>query len=73
MLCEEKGAKLRIIPINDAGELDYQEFEKMLNEKTKLVSVVHISNALGTINPIEKMIAVFCKVLLIGVVLLYVL
>jgi cysteine desulfurase/selenocysteine lyase len=62
MLCEEKGAKLRIIPINDAGELDYQEFEKMLNEKTKLVSVVHISNALGTINPIEKMIVAAHKV-----------
>ncbi len=62
MLCEEKGVKLRVIPINDAGELDYSAFEKMLNEKTKLVSVVHISNALGTINPIEKMIVAAHKV-----------
>lgn len=62
LLCEEKGAKLRIIPINDAGELDYDAFENMLNEKTKLVSVVHISNALGTINPVEKMITAAHKV-----------
>ncbi len=62
LLCEEKGAKLRIIPINDAGELDYDAFEKMLNPKTKLVSVVHISNALGTINPVEKMITAAHKV-----------
>lgn len=62
LLCEEKGAKLRIIPINDAGELDYDAFEKMLNPKTKLVSVVHISNALGTINPVAKMITAAHKV-----------
>jgi cysteine desulfurase/selenocysteine lyase len=56
MLCEETGAKLRVIPINELGELDIEAFEKMLSEKTKLVSIVHISNALGTINPVEKII-----------------
>ncbi|NIW80956.1 MAG: aminotransferase class V-fold PLP-dependent enzyme, partial [Calditrichae bacterium] len=49
ILCEEKGAKLRIIPINDDGELDLDEYEKLLNEKTKLVSVVYVSNSLGTV------------------------
>ncbi len=56
ILAEEKKAKLRIIPINDNGELLIDEFEKLLNEKTKFVSVVHISNSLGTINPIKKII-----------------
>jgi cysteine desulfurase/selenocysteine lyase len=56
LLCEEKGAILRVIPIHETGELDYEAFEKLLNKKTKLVSIVHISNALGTINPIEKII-----------------
>jgi cysteine desulfurase / selenocysteine lyase len=56
MLCEEKQAKLRVIPINDRGELLLDEFEAMLNPRTKLVSVVHISNALGTINPIKKIV-----------------
>jgi cysteine desulfurase/selenocysteine lyase len=55
MLCEETGAKLRIIPINDSGELLLDEYEKMLNERTKLVSIVYVSNALGTINPVKKM------------------
>jgi cysteine desulfurase/selenocysteine lyase len=57
MLCEEKGARLRIIPINDAGEILIDEYEKLLNSKTKLVSIVHVSNALGTINPIKQVIA----------------
>lgn len=56
MLCEETGATLRVIPINELGELDMEAFEKMLSEKTKFVSIVHISNALGTINPVEKII-----------------
>jgi cysteine desulfurase / selenocysteine lyase len=56
MLCEEKGAILKVAPMNLAGELLMPEFEALLNEKTKLVSVVHMSNALGTINPIEKII-----------------
>ncbi|HSM87314.1 MAG TPA: cysteine desulfurase [Candidatus Limnocylindrales bacterium] len=54
MLCEEKGAKLRVAPINDTGELLLDEFEKMLGPKTRLVAVGHLSNALGTINPIKQ-------------------
>src|ERR1051326_5700747 len=56
MLCEEKGAKLRVIPMNDAGELLMDEYEALLNDKTKLVAVGHVSNALGTVNPIKDMI-----------------
>ena len=56
MLCEEKGCVLRVIPINDEGELLMVEYEKMLSEKTKFVSVVHASNALGTINPVAEII-----------------
>ncbi|MDQ6478053.1 cysteine desulfurase [Dyadobacter sp. LHD-138] len=56
MLCEEKGCVLRVIPINDEGELLMDAYEKMLSEKTKLVSVVHASNALGTINPVAEII-----------------
>jgi len=53
-----KRIKLRPIPINDAGELDLEEYVKLINPKTKLVSVVHISNALGTINPVKKIIEI---------------
>jgi cysteine desulfurase/selenocysteine lyase len=56
MLCEEKGAKLRVIPMNDAGELLQDEYNALLNEKTKFVAFTHVSNALGTINPIKQMI-----------------
>lgn len=56
ILCEEKGAKLRVAPINDDGELIPEEFEELLNSRTKLVSVVHVSNALGTINPVRRII-----------------
>lgn len=56
MLSQEKGARLRVIPINDDGELLLDEYESLLNERTKLVSVVHQSNALGTINPVEQMV-----------------
>jgi cysteine desulfurase/selenocysteine lyase len=54
MLCEEKGARLRVIPMSDAGELLLDEFDALLNERTKLVCVGHVSNALGTINPIKE-------------------
>ena len=57
MLCEEKGAQLRVIPMNDAGELLLDEHEALLNERTKLVCVMHVSNALGTINPIKEIAA----------------
>lgn len=56
MLCERVGAKLKVIPINENGELILEEYEKLLNEKTKMVSIVHISNSLGTINPIKEII-----------------
>jgi cysteine desulfurase/selenocysteine lyase len=56
MICEERNAALRIIPMNDDGELILEEYEKLLSPKTKLVSVVYISNSLGTINPVKKII-----------------
>lgn len=56
MLCEEKGAILKIIPINDKGELLMDEFKKLLSSKTKLVAVTHVSNTLGTINPVKEII-----------------
>ena len=56
MLCEKTGATLRVIPINQEGELIMAEYDKLLSDKTKIVAVNHISNALGTINPIEYMI-----------------
>ncbi|WNM19619.1 aminotransferase class V-fold PLP-dependent enzyme [Flavobacterium capsici] len=56
MLCEKTGAKLKVIPMNENGELIIPEYENLLSGKTKIVAVNHISNALGTINPIEFMI-----------------
>ena len=61
MLCEQTGAILKVAPINLLGELIFEEFEKLINDKTKLISVVHMSNALGTINPVKKIIAVAHK------------
>jgi cysteine desulfurase/selenocysteine lyase len=55
-LCDEKGAKLRIAPINDAGELLLDEYAKLLSSKTKIVAVTHVSNALGSITPLRQMI-----------------
>ena len=70
MVCEEKGAILKVIPINDAGELLMDEFDKLLTPKTKMVACVWVSNALGTINPVKEIIekahAVGAKVLLDG-------
>lgn len=56
MLCEEKGCVLKVIPINDEGELIWGEFEKLLTSKTKFISIVYVSNSLGTINPVKKII-----------------
>ena len=56
MLCEEKGATLRVIPIDDAGQLRLDEYQKMLSSRTRLVAVTHVSNVLGTINPVKEMI-----------------
>ena len=58
MLCEARGAHLKVIPINDDGELLMDEYEKLINPRTKLVSVVHLSNALGTINPAKELVAI---------------
>jgi cysteine desulfurase/selenocysteine lyase len=55
MLCEEKGARLVVAPIDDAGDVDLEAYEKLLSPRTKIVSLAHVSNALGTINPIKKM------------------
>jgi len=70
MVCEEKGAILKVIPINDAGELLMDAFDKLLTPKTKMVACVWVSNALGTINPVKEIIekahAVGAKVLLDG-------
>jgi len=58
MLCERKGLKLRIIPINERGELNIEAFKSLLNERTKIVSVAHVSNVLGTINPVKQIIQI---------------
>jgi len=57
MLAEETGAKIRVVPINDAGELLIDEYEKLFNARTRFVGVIHVSNALGSINPVKQMIA----------------
>ncbi|MGH7871508.1 MAG: SufS family cysteine desulfurase [Candidatus Binatia bacterium] len=57
ILCEQVGAHLRVIPINHEGELVMDEYRRLLNEKTKLVSVVHVSNALGTVLPVKEIVA----------------
>lgn len=54
LLCEEKGAKLRVVPIDDRGEFLFDEYEKLLGERTKLVAVAHASNALGTVLPVKE-------------------
>ena len=56
MLCAQKGAILKVIPINDEGEILLDDYEKLLSERTRLVGIVHLSNALGTINPVQQMI-----------------
>lgn len=56
MLCERKGATLKVIPFDDNGELILEDFEKLISERTRLVSVVYVSNSLGTVNPVKKII-----------------
>ncbi len=56
LICKERGAHLKAIPINERGELIWEEFDRLLTERTKIVSVAHISNATGTVNPIEEII-----------------
>ena len=57
IVCEERGARLRVIPMNDAGELLVEEYEKLLTPRTKIVGLAHVSNALGTVNPVKTMVA----------------
>jgi cysteine desulfurase/selenocysteine lyase len=57
LIAEQTGAKIRVIPMNDAGELRLDEFDRILSDRTKMVAIVHVSNSLGTINPVEKIIA----------------
>jgi cysteine desulfurase / selenocysteine lyase len=57
LICEQSGANLRAVPITDDGELELEAFEQMLGDRTKLVALVHLSNALGTINPIKQLVA----------------
>ena len=57
LACEERGAKVRVIPVTDSGELELEAFQKLLNEKTRIVAITHVSNTLGTINPIREIIA----------------
>ncbi|UCD11670.1 MAG: cysteine desulfurase [Nitrospinaceae bacterium] len=70
VLCEERGARLKVIPVNDAGELILEEYEKLLSDRTRLVAVNHVSNALGTVNPVreitEKAHAAGARVLIDG-------
>ena len=70
VLCEEKDAHLKVIPVNDRGELIMEEYEKLLGPKTRVVAVTHMSNALGTINPVKEIVdkahAVGAKVLIDG-------
>ncbi len=61
MLCDRKGMKLRVVPFNEKGELQMDEYEKLLNEKTRIVAITHISNVLGTINPVQKIIEIAHK------------
>src|SRR5436305_8332876 len=56
MICDEKQAKLRVAPINEAGELVLEDFERLLTSRTKLVAIAHLSNALGTINPVRRIV-----------------
>src|SRR5438874_3672555 len=56
ILCEQQGANLRVAPVNDAGELLFDEFEKLLGPKTRLVAMPHVSNALGTVNPVREIV-----------------
>lgn len=57
ILCEERGAILHVVPINDAGELDMDAYRSLLNERTKMVAITYVSNALGTVNPVKEIIA----------------
>ena len=56
MMCDRKGARLRVIPVTDSGELMMNEYRKLLNERTRLVTVAHVSNTMGTVNPVKEIV-----------------
>jgi cysteine desulfurase/selenocysteine lyase len=58
ILCEEKGARLRVVPMTDSGELRLDEYEALLSDRTRIVAVAHVSNALGTVNPIRRIVEI---------------
>ena len=58
LVCEERGARLRVVPIDDRGEMMFEEFERLLSDRTRMVAITHMSNALGTINPIAEVVRV---------------
>lgn len=58
MMCERKGASLKVIPVRDDGTLDLEKFENLINDRTRIVAVAHVSNALGTINPVDKIVSI---------------
>ena len=58
MVCDEKGARIRVIPVTDSGELDLEAYRRLFNARTRLVGVAHVSNALGTVNPVQEMISI---------------
>lgn len=62
MLCERQGARLRVVPIDDRGELDMQVYREMLSERTKMVAMTYVSNALGTVNPVKEIVQLAHKV-----------
>lgn len=57
LICQQTGAQLRVIPMNERGELDLEAYQRLFNHRTRLVALIHVSNALGTVNPVKKMIA----------------
>ena len=57
LVCQQTGATLKVVPITDAGELDLDAFRALLTERTKLLAIIHVSNALGTINPVADLVA----------------
>jgi cysteine desulfurase/selenocysteine lyase len=58
MMCERKGASIKVIPISDQGELDLEAFAQLFNKRTRIVAVTHVSNVLGTINPVEEIVKI---------------
>lgn len=58
MMCERKGANLKVVPVNDDGSLDIKSYRNLLNEKTRIVAITHVSNTLGTVNPVKEIVSI---------------